>query len=397
MLESSYETLVGGLLRTADVEIDGARPWDIRVLNGGFFRRVFLLGNLGLGESYMDGWWSCEAIDAMIARLLRARLRERLHQMLRSPRFVVASLPRLIPELPYVLPRVREWASAIVPRRVEPTEQHYNVGNELYTRMLDDEMVYSCGYWRGTDDFTQAQRAKLELSCQKLGLRDGQRVLDIGCGWGSLARYAAREYGVEIVGITVSPQQLDLGRNRCRGLPVSLHLMDYRELTARPFGTFDHVVSLGMFEHVGDRNYRTFMRLVAHNLAEGGRFLLETIGRDTSVKRSDAWFAKYIWNSPTSMFPSIQQISRAAEGVFKVEDWHNFGADYARTLRNWYARCAVHETWVRSVKGERFWRMWQYYLRSCEGGFRARTFQNWQVLFTTEGIAGGYRREAPAT
>jgi cyclopropane-fatty-acyl-phospholipid synthase len=369
----SYEKLARALLSRADVEIGGPRPHDVQVHDTRFFRRAILESNLGLGESYMDGWWDCAALDELVARVLTAGLQRE-----------TGSHPALRLVREWVAPGLREWLGS----DTRSAERHYEAGNALYEIMLDRRMTYSCAHFSGgARTLEEAQEAKLELCCRKLGLRPGQRMLDIGCGWGSLATYAAEHYGVSVVGITISQEQLDLARERCRGLPIEIRLLDYRHVD----GMFDRIVSLGMFEHVGYRHYREYMSVAHRSLADEGLFLLETIGGNTSVRTSDAWFAKYIWNSPSSMYPSVQQVGRSVEDLFVVEDWHNFGADYDRTLGAWADNVESHEDWIVNRYGRRFYRMWRYYLRSCQGGFRARTYQMWQIVLAKHGVPGGYR------
>jgi cyclopropane-fatty-acyl-phospholipid synthase len=262
---------------------------------------------------------------------------------------------------------------------------HYDRGNSLYEAMLGPTMVYSCAYWRSAQTLEEAQRAKLELICRKIQLRPGLRVLDIGCGWGAFACHAAQQ-GASVVGITVSPAQADHARARCRGLPVEIRLEDYRSLAGR----FDRVVSIGMFEHVGPQNYRTYMSVVRRCLAEDGIFLLHTIGGRLGAHHGERWLDRYIF--PGAVLPSAQQIAGAAEGLLVLEDWHNFGAYYDRTLLTWWQNFERAWPSLRKHYDDRFYRMWRYYLLSCAGTFRARWNQLWQLVFSREGLPGGYRR-----
>jgi cyclopropane-fatty-acyl-phospholipid synthase len=251
--------------------------------------------------------------------------------------------------------------------------------------MLDRRMTYTCGYWKNARNLDEAQEAKLDLVCQKLDLKPGQTVLDIGCGWGSFAKFAAERYGAHVVGVTVSEEQMKLGKELCKGLPVELRLQDYRDIQ----GSFDHIVSLGMFEHVGYKNYRTFMRVVYEHLSDGGLFLLHTLGGNTSVRSGEAWMDKYIF--PNGMFPSLVQIGRAIEGLFVMEDWHNFSADYEKTLFAWFANFNKHWPEISGKYGETFYRMWKYYLLACAGTFRTRSSQLWQIVLSKNGVPGGYK------
>ena len=241
-------------------------------------------------------------------------------------------------------------------------------------------MIYSCGYWKKAKTLDEAQEAKLDLIFHKLRLEQGMRVLDVGCGWGGAARYAAERYGVEVVGITLSEEQLKRGRRYCAGWPVELLLEDYR----RHRGLYDRVFSVGMLEHVGWRNYRVFMRCVRRCLKEDGLFLLHTIGGNRSVRDTDPWIGRYIF--PDSMLPSLAQLSAAAEGIFVLEDLHGFGPDYDDTLRAWHQNFESAWEGLKDGYDECFRRMWRYYLLSCVGAFRARRNQVWQMLYSTKGL-----------
>lgn len=251
--------------------------------------------------------------------------------------------------------------------------------------MLDPEMLYSCGYWNETHTLDEAQIKKMDLICKKLSLAPGMKVLEIGCGWGGFLKYAAQKYGVKALGVTISKEQAALARERCKGLDAEVRLMDYRDLK----GQFDRIVSIGMFEHVGPQNYRNFMKVASRCLKPDGLFLLHTIGGNTSDHYSDPWFNKYIF--PDSVIPSISQIGESIEGIFKMEDWHNFGPDYDKTLLAWHTNFDRNWHQHRNELGEAFYRKWKYYLLSCAGAFRARHIQLWQLVLSPTGIHGGYR------
>lgn len=370
---SQLRAKAGQRLAEADVRLDGQRPWDLEIHDERVFQRVFAKGTLGLGESYMEGWWDCQALDEFIYRVQRERVDETVQENL--ARIADVAKARML----NLQRGARAW---------EVGEEHYDLGNELYTAMLDDRMNYSCGYWRQAKTLEAAQEAKLELICRKLKLEPGLRVLDIGCGWGSLAAWAAENHDVDVVGLTVSEEQARYARETCKDLDVEIRLQDYRELD-EPEGSFDRVVSVGMFEHVGRKNYRTFMQIAHDALAEGGLQLLHTIGSPRSRSTADPWILKYIF--PNSMLPSMEQISRAIEGLFVVEDLHNFGQDYDPTLMAWHDN--VEAAWDRLPDryDETFRRMWRFYLLSCAGTFRARRIHLWQlVLAKDRGIEGGY-------
>lgn len=366
--DDSVKKAVQEILSARDIRIDGDRPWDLRIKDGRFYRRVLAGGSLAFGESYVDGWWECDRIDEAIARILRDDPQKELG-------------------LPWSVIAHALYARLFNPQDARAAfrngQAHYDIGNDLYRAMLDPRMVYTCAYWKDAKDLASAQEAKLNLVCKKLGLKSGEKILDIGCGWGSFLKFAAERYGVEGVGITVAKEQLKLARENCVGLPVEIRLQDYRDA----HGEFDHVVSLGMFEHVGRKNYRAYMRTAARCLKDGGLFLLHTIGTRTSGARFDPWIDRYIF--PNATLPSMKEIAAAAEGPFVIEDWHNFGPDYDRTLMAWHEN--FERRWDR-LKGydERFRRMWNYYLLACAGSFRSRTNQLWQIVLSKEGVPGGY-------
>ena len=365
-MEAGLQRRVTALLHEAGIEVGGTQPWDIQIHDPHFHARVLAEGSLGLGESYMDGWWDAASLDGLLARLLQARLDTRVHG---SGEVWDALKARLI-------------NLQAGQRSFEVGRRHYDLGNDLYRAMLGQRLVYSCGYWRQADNLDQAQRDKLELICRKLALQPGMRVLDIGCGWGEALKYAAEHYGVSGVGVTISQEQAAYARQLCAGLPVQIHLQDYRELDQR----FDAILSVGMFEHVGVKNYRRYFEVARRCLVPQGRFLLHSIGSNISRKRTDAWIAKYIF--PNSVLPSAAQISAAMEGLFVLEDWHNFGTDYDLTLQAW--RNNIEAAWDRLDLryDERFRRMWRFYLAGSMATFRIRQSQLWQLLLSPEGIPG---------
>jgi len=363
------ENYIVELLKDADIQINGSRPWDLTVHDERLFDRTLAHGSLGFGEAYMDGWWDCEALDQMLTRIFASEIDRKVRNWRTGLDVLVA----------------RARNAQRKSKAFEIGERHYDVGNDLYRAMLDPRMVYTCGYWKDATDLASAQEAKLDLVCKKIGLKPGMRVLDIGCGWGSFAIYAAQRYGVEVVGITVSKEQESLATQRGQGLPVKFRLQDYRDVT----GTFDRIVSLGMFEHVGYKNYRTYMEVAHRLLPDEGLFLLHTIGGNRSVHATDAWVEKYIF--PNSMLPSIAQIGSSIEGLFVMEDWHNFGTDYDKTLKCWYANFEKAWSELADRYDERFHRMWRFYLLSSAATFRARNNQLWQVVLSKGGLKNGYQ------
>lgn len=360
---------IEGLLELADIQINGERPWDMQVHNSQLYNRLIRHGSVGLGESYMDCWWDTDALDEFFYRVIKAKLSSRITY---NPATILLYIKSLLSN-----PQKKSKAYEIGKR-------HYDIGNDLYKTMLDKRMVYTCGYWQNANNLNEAQEAKLDLVCRKLNLKPGQRILDIGCGWGSFIRYAAENYGVHAVGITVSEEQVELGKELCRGLPVEIRLQDYRDVD----DTFDHIVSLGMMEHVGSKNYHDYFEVVKRCLSDEGIFLLHTIGSDISVRNTDPWIHKYIF--PNSMLPSIFQLSSAFEGLLVMEDWQNFGADYDKTLMAWFKNFNSGWDNLKTNYSERFYRMWKYFLLMSAASFRARYNQLWQVVLSKNGIPGGY-------
>jgi len=276
MKASSHEAAVRKLLEHTDIRINGDNPWDIQVHDNGFYKRAVGEAELGIGETYMDGWWDCDEIDTLISKLLRSGLQDAVKRNWRIlwPIAMAAIFNR----------QNKSRAPKI-------GEAHYDLGNELFQKTLDPLMNYSCGCWRDAASLEQAQINKLELICRKLELKPGMRVLDIGCGWGAFGKYAAENYGVSVVGVTVSKEQVALGQKLCQGLPVEFRLSDFRQLKEQ----FDRVVSVGMVEHIGYKNYRTFMKIAHRCLDDDGLFLLQTIGEIRSVTTADPWTEKYIF------------------------------------------------------------------------------------------------------
>jgi len=369
-MKNRYKKITEEIFELAGVRINGSNPWDIQIHSDEFYRRAITEGELGFGESYMDGWWDAEKVDELVYRILIVQLDEKIQRKL---------------SIIIKLFTVRLFNLQSKQRAFVIGEKHYDLGNDLFQNMLDKRMNYSCAYWKDTNSLDEAQENKLELICRKLYLKPGMRVLDIGCGWGSFGKYAAEKYNVEVIGITVSKEQVELGRKLCEGLPVEFRLMDYRDMNEK----FDRIVSVGMFEHVGYKNYRTFFEVVNKCLKDDGLFLLHTIGRIKSLKTLDPWTHKYIF--PNAMLPSVAQLSKASENFFVMEDWHNFGVDYDKTLMAWYANFVNNWDKIKSQDSERFSRMWKYYLLSEAATFRARRSQLWQIVLSKNGVPGGYQ------
>ncbi len=351
------------LAALAGVTFSGDAPWDIQVKSPTVYKRILTQGSLGFGEAYMDGLWESESLDQLFTRILQSDVDEKLVGWARF---------RLLGDM------ARHWLFNLqsIQRAFQVGEQHYDIGNDVFRSMLDRSMSYSCGYWRHADNLEQAQHDKLDLICHKLDLTPGEHLLEIGCGWGGLARHAARYFGVKVTGITVSREQQQLAQERCAGLPVNIELMDYRDLQ----GQYDKLVSVGMFEHVGPKNYRAYFDTAMRLLKDDGLFLLHTIGIHASSRTADSWIDKYIF--PNGKLPSACEITSAIEKRFLIEDWHNFGQDYDRTLMAWWEN--FDNAWPQLAEkyDTRFYRMWKYYLLSCAGFFRSRQGQLWQLVLS---------------
>ncbi len=365
-LHSKFEEI----LSHTDIDISGSRPWDLKIHNNNFIDRIFSEGSLALGEGYMDGWWDAHSVDQFICKILRSNVSEKI-----TPYKI------LMLALQAKLTNLQNFA-----RSRQVAHNHYDLDNRLFEIMLDSRMTYTCGYWKQTNDLEIAQEKKLDLVCRKIQLKEGQHVLDIGCGWGSFAKFAAENYGAKVTGITISSEQVAYAREGCKNLPIEILENDYRLVEDK----FDHIVSLGMFEHVGSKNYRTFFQQANKCLKDDGFLLLHTIGGLESNLTPDPWIHKYIF--PNGQIPSLKEVASASEKLFLVEDMHNFGAYYDKTLMAWFNN--FHTGWdeLKARYDERFYRMWKFYLQACAGAFRARDLQLWQFVFSKAGVRGVYHR-----
>ena len=364
----SAEMFFRDLLAKADIAVDGADPWDLQVRDSRAYTRVLRDGSIGFGEAFMEGWLDCERVDMLIDRVYRAKLNEQVE--------VKAALFETFKA------RINPFASRS--RSFEIGEWHYDTGNDLFELMLDPYLVYSCAYWHRADTLEAAQRDKLELICRKLQLEPGMRVLDIGCGFGGLARYAAEHYGVSVTGITVSKRQVELATRLAADLPVEVLLMDYRDVG----GTFDRVVSIGMFEHVGREHHREFFAACDRCLRPSGILLLHTIGY-LKEQPLNPWYDKYIM--PGVEFPTVANIIDATGPALVLENFHTWeGAHYDKTLMAWFKRFQLAWDRLKHQYDETFYRMWKLYLQGCAGGFRAEKMRVWQLVFSKGGIPGGY-------
>ena len=367
--QNKFRTKLERLLEGSGISFNGNNPWDISVYNSDLYERILTQGSLGLGEAYMDGWWDSNRLDELFSKFCSAQIQSRV---ILDPQSIKTGLWAYF---------INRQSKNLASQRVK---HHYDIGNDLYRSMLDARLAYSCGYWKEAKTLDQAQEHKFDLICRKLGLQPGQRILDIGCGWGGFVKYAVEKYDVSCVGITLSSEQIALCREICADLPIEIRFADYRDINE----TFDHIVSIGMFEHVGYKNYNQYMKVARRCLKDDGLFLLHTIGGNKSVISVDPWMDKYIF--PGGMLPSIKQIAKAIEGKFVMEDWHSFGSDYDKTLMSWFNNFSNSWETIKDNYDDQFFLMWKYYLLSCAGAFRARSNQLWQIVLSKNGVPGGY-------
>lgn len=368
---------IEAILNNLGIKLNGPNPWDIQVHDKRFLNRVLFENSIGAGESYMDGWWDCEKLDELFYRICRNKGNKQFYSPLKIK---LISLKNQ-----FMNPQSRTRAEQVA-------QQHYNLNNHLFEYMLGKSMAYTCAYWKDANSLDEAQFNKYDLVCKKLKLKPGERVLEIGCGWGGLSKYMAENYKVEVVALDVGVGPLNYAKEHGKGLPIQYHLADYRDIDIyNPKKIqFDKIVSVGVLEHVGCKNYTTFLDLAADQLKEKGLFLLHSIGGNTSKNYCDPWINKYIF--PNGQLPSLKQLAEAFENRFIVEDMQNFGAYYEKTLKGWYNNFNTHWLELKNHFDERFKRMTNYYLLSCAGSFKARDMQLWQFVLSKNGILNGYER-----
>ncbi|MBA2657940.1 MAG: cyclopropane fatty acyl phospholipid synthase [Tatlockia sp.] len=363
------------ILNQAGVSLNGSEPQDIKLLNDKALDQIMRNGSLGLGDTYMAGWWDCECLDELSFRLCRAAIDKKIN-------------------LPWPQ-ALRIWATRLTnfqnkTRAQHVARKHYNLDNHLFELMLGKTMAYSCGYWKNEEDLNRAQFAKYELICKKLKLTSQDRLLDIGCGWGGFAAYAAENYGCRVAALSIASEQIAYAKMRYQNLSIDFYVADYRDVNAyNPQEIeFTKQASIGAFEHIGYKNHRNFLKIMATQLSAEGLFLLHTIGSNETTTTTDPWIDKYIF--PNGNVPSMVQLTKAMENLFLVEDWHNFGADYDKTLLAWNANFESNWPLLKDQYDQHFYRMWRYYLLMCAGMFRARSAQLWQIVLSKSGLIGGY-------
>jgi len=378
--QASVPSSLKAISSAADIRFDGQRPWDLQVHDPGLFSDLLQRGSLALGEGYVAGLWDCDQLDELITRLLQVRANQPLS---------------LRAALTAALERAREQLlnPQSLARAFRVGRQHYDIDHRVYQATLDRRLVYSCGYWKGVSSLEDAQLQKLERICRKLQLQPGQRLLDVGCGWGSLAAHAAEHHGVRVTGITVSAAQYLWIREHYGQLPIEVELCDYRSLPALLSGRFDRIASVGMFEHVGPRNHETFFRCMRQLMDADGLLLLHTIGHGGRHGGTDPWIDAYVF--PGGRLPSAVELCSASSPHLRLEDWENFGADYVRTLRAWWHNFQGRWPELQPQLGAGFYRFWRYYLLSCAGYFRSGQGQLWQLVMSRPESSRVYRSLRP--
>jgi cyclopropane-fatty-acyl-phospholipid synthase len=372
----SIKKLITNTLKKAGININGNNPWDIKVVDERFYEDVASRGSLGFAEGYMKGWWKTESIDKLVYKLWKSGIgKKEKFGFLIKPFFV---LRRLFTN------------TGSEKRSAEIGEKHYDAGIDLYSQMLGKYMAYSCGYWEKAKNLDRAQLDKMEMICKKLYLKPGMTVLDVGCGFGELLIYMVEKYKVKVVGVTVSKDQYKIAKEKCKNFNSSATVLfcDYRHIPKK-YGLFDRIVSVGMAEHIGWKNYRTYMKTIHKKLKENGIFLLHTIGIDKESITTDPFIDKYIF--PGSIIPSEKRLIRSMRELFVLQDWHNFGADYDKTLMAWFNNFQKNWGLIKNKYDNNFYRMWKFYLLSCAGAFRAEYVQLWQIVVTKKGAGVKYR------
>lgn len=367
------------LFKKADITINGSRPWDIQIHNENFYSKLLFHGTIALGESYVDGWWDCDNIEQCIYRLLKADLIN-----LKTGNFKNLGVP-LAGKLRLIGPILKNLQSKKTAKY--NAKFHYNLGNDLFVAILGKKtMNYSCGYWKNAKTLDEAQTNKMDLICRKLKLESGMKILEIGCGWGNFAKFAAKKYNVNVVGITLSDEQLSYAKKHNSHKNVGFLLQDYRDIK----GKFDRIVSIEMIEHVGPKNHKKFMKKTNSCLKKDGLMLIQAISISETVLKNDPWIDKYLFPGAVPM--SAKQFCNSSEGLFYILDWHDFTKDYHKTINAWLKNFDDNWSELKSNYDDRFYRYWKWYLTCCPATALAMTHHLWQVVFGKVDSDKGYER-----
>jgi cyclopropane-fatty-acyl-phospholipid synthase len=369
------------------VQADGWPDVTLRIGRPDAARRILLNPRLGMGEAYMDGSVTVDDDDIMgLVELIRRNNPWEKGGEIgdRKP------LKKFLAQIARPFQQLNSLANSR-----SNVAHHYDLSNEFYRLWLDDDMQYSCAYWsQANDTLDRAQLAKKAHIAAKLALQPGQKVLDIGCGWGGMALYLNKIANVDVLGITLSTEQLKLARERAEAAGVAdkvkFELLDYRILAQRAPGYFDRIVSVGMFEHVGVPQFETFFRACANLMKDDGVMLLHTIGRFGEPGSTDAFTRKYIF--PGGYIPALSETVAASEKVkLIVSDVETLRLHYAMTLREWYKRVQANRDAIVAQYDESFFRMWTFYLAGATATFESGGMGNYQIQFTRN------RRALPVT
>ncbi len=363
---SRYERRAQELFALAGIKINGDQPCDIQVRNNAAFVRLFGYGSLGWGEAYVDGYWDCEQLDDFVCRCLIANLTGHF----RPSDFLLFLRARLLN---------RSFPTLAVPK-------HYESGIELFEKMLDQRLIYSSGYWKNATTLNEAQEHKLDLVAEKLGLKAGMKVLDIGCGWGGAIRYFAERYKVSGLAVTTSKNQYDVACQTCKDLPIEIRLHDYREVSEQ----FDCSYSIEMLGHLKPKHYKHYFQFVNRTLREGGSHLVQVAGSSMRAVRSDPWVQRYIF--PGGYVPAPSQLIAAAQASLNLEDWQILTKDHDQTFMAWHENLSAAWKDFEEEVDERTVRMWRYYLLSFAGVFRSNASQLWQIVFSKSAVNPTYKR-----
>jgi cyclopropane-fatty-acyl-phospholipid synthase len=347
----------------------------VRLADAAVARRIAINPALGAGEGYMDGRIVIERGDIrQLVDLVTWNLRWQRDNPVRFALWRQASIAAKIDQINFARRSKRNVA------------HHYDLDDRLYDLFLDPHRQYSCAYF--ADDgmgLDEAQAAKLAHIAAKLDLKPGQKVLDIGCGWGGMARYLHKVSGAEVLGVTLSEEQLKYARGKAAemgiGDKVSFELVDYRSLPERFAGQFDRIVSVGMFEHVGLPHFGQFFQTVEALLKTDGVALIHSIARADGPGATDPWTAKYIF--PGGYSPALSQIVPAIEKAWMwITDIEVLRLHYAHTIRHWYDRCAARQAEIEALYDARFYRMWMFYLAAAMSAFTNDGHMNVQIQLT---------------
>lgn len=362
---------------TLGAPADGWPDIHVHFTSSAVERRIMANPKLGMGEAFMNGGARVDDDDIMgLVALLRGNNMWEHGGHIKPPSKVKNALSMAF--------RPFQQLNNLSSSR-QNVAHHYDLSNDFYRQWLDEDMQYSCAYWAdGVETLDQAQTAKKAHIAAKLALEPGQRVLDIGCGWGGMALYLNRVADVDVLGITLSEEQHKLAQERAAAAGVSdrvkFELIDYRDLAVREKGGFDRIVSVGMFEHVGVPQFDTFFRAASNLMTDEGVMLLHTIGRMGKPGVTDAFTRKYIF--PGGYIPALSETVEASEKVKLIaSDVENLRLHYGKTLREWYKRVRAIREDVIAQYDERFYRMWIFYLSGATAAFESGGMCNYQIQY----------------